>query len=144
MRVWLQKQKKKEEAKVAAQIATPPVEATPTAPEVQAVGASTEKPVESVEEIHNAESATAESAPGTTESTAERVERADSSSARLDEVGLECFISVSCAGTSEASVPRSFVKGNIYPILKAMTRSLPHVLVVTEHLHDTSWFTDPK
>jgi hypothetical protein len=50
LRVWLQKQKKKDEAKAAAQAATPPVEVTPAAPEVQPVGDGAEQPVESVEE----------------------------------------------------------------------------------------------
>ncbi|KAF2027991.1 hypothetical protein EK21DRAFT_102190 [Setomelanomma holmii] len=54
MRVWLQKQKKKEGAKAAA--APPiPVEATPAAPEVQPVGDAADRPIESVEEAPKAE-----------------------------------------------------------------------------------------
>ena len=67
MRVWLQKQKKKEEAKAAAQAATPPVEVTPAAPEVQPVGDGAEKPVDSVEDTLKAEDGVAEQAAGSAE-----------------------------------------------------------------------------
>lgn len=57
MRVWLQKQKKKEEAKAASQAPPTPVETTPAAPEVQPVGDAADKPVESIEETPKAEGA---------------------------------------------------------------------------------------
>lgn len=57
MRVWLQKQKKKDEAKAASQAPPTPVETTPAAPEVQPVGDAADKPVESVEETPAAEAA---------------------------------------------------------------------------------------
>lgn len=66
MRVWLQKQKKKEEAKAAAQVATPPVEA---APEVQPVGEAAEKPMESVEKAPAAEDLSVQPASGAADDT---------------------------------------------------------------------------
>lgn len=49
MRVWLQKQKKKEEAKSASQVVTPPVAPTPAATEAQQAAELADKPIESVE-----------------------------------------------------------------------------------------------
>ena len=71
MRVWLQKQKKKEEAKAAAQAATPPVDVTPAASEVQPVGDGAEKPVDSVEDTPKAEDNAAEQAAGSAENAEE-------------------------------------------------------------------------
>ncbi|RAR03017.1 homoserine O-acetyltransferase [Stemphylium lycopersici] len=85
MRVWLQKQKKKEEAKAAAQAATPPVEVTPTAPEVQPIGEGIDKPVDSVEEPPKAEDVAAEEAAGSTEKAEEAGQRAGSVSAQPNE-----------------------------------------------------------
>lgn len=90
MRVWLQKQKKKEEAKAAAQAATPPIEVTPAAPEVQPIGEGTDKPVDSVEEPPKAEDVAAEEAAGSTENAEEAGQRAGSASAQPNEVGLQC------------------------------------------------------
>lgn len=53
MRVWLQKQKKKDEAKAAVKAATPPVEAT-LAPEVQQTS-DADKPVDSIEGVVKSE-----------------------------------------------------------------------------------------
>lgn len=50
MRVWLQKQKKKEEAKAAAQAATPVPETTPAATEAPSEVEGADKPIDSVEE----------------------------------------------------------------------------------------------
>jgi hypothetical protein len=91
MRVWLQKQKKKEEAKAAAQAATPPVEVTPAAPEVQPVGDGAEKPVDSVEDTLKAEDGVAEQAAGSAENAEEAGKRAGSASAQLNEVGSQCL-----------------------------------------------------
>jgi hypothetical protein len=91
MRVWLQKHKKKEEAKAAAQPATPPVEMTPTAPEVQPVGDGAEKPVDSIEEAPKAEDAPIEQAEGSAENPGDAGQRAGSASAQPNEVGLRCY-----------------------------------------------------
>ncbi|KAH9868029.1 hypothetical protein IAQ61_007336 [Plenodomus lingam] len=85
MRVWLQKQKKKEEAKVAAQVATPPVEATAAGLEVQPVGEVSEKPVESVEEAPTAGSTSVQGLSGPAEDAAITEERASAASAQLME-----------------------------------------------------------
>ncbi|KAH8704661.1 hypothetical protein GQ44DRAFT_716409 [Phaeosphaeriaceae sp. PMI808] len=50
MRVWLQKQRKKEEAKAATQAPPTPIEPTPATSDVQPAGDAAEKPVESIEE----------------------------------------------------------------------------------------------
>lgn len=98
MRVWLQKQKKKEEAKVAAQVATPPVDAPTAALEVQPVGESVEKPMESVEEALKAEDFTAQPTSGATDDAEDGRQRAGSASAQPTEVGLLLFLSIgSCA-----------------------------------------------
>lgn len=90
MRVWLQKHKKKEEAKAAAQAATPPVEVTPTAPEVLPVGDGAEKAVDSVEEAPKTDDAPAEQAEGATENAGDAGQRAGSASVQPNEVGLRC------------------------------------------------------
>jgi hypothetical protein len=86
MRVWLQKQKKKEEAKAASQAPPTPVETTPAAPEVQPVGGAAEQPVESIEEMPRAEVAAGEQAP--LESGGDADKRAGSVSLQPHEVGL--------------------------------------------------------
>jgi hypothetical protein len=91
MRVWLQKQKKKEEAKAAVQAATPPVEVTPAAPEVQPVSEGAEKPVDSVEEPPQAENGVAEEAAGSAGNAEETGQRAGSASAHPNEVGFQCL-----------------------------------------------------
>jgi hypothetical protein len=93
MRVWLQKQKKKEEAKAAAQAATPPAEVTPAAPEVQPVGDGAEKPVESVEETPKAEEGPAEQAAGAAENAGDAEKRVGSASVQPNEVGFRCSFS---------------------------------------------------
>lgn len=97
MRVWLQKQKKKEEAKAAAQAATPPVEVTPAAPEVLPVGDGAEQPVDSVEDAHKAEGGAAEQAAGSAEAPEEAGQRAGSAAAQPKEVGCESLSFRSCA-----------------------------------------------
>lgn len=98
MRVWLQKQKKKEEAKAAAQASTPPVEATPAAPEVQPVSDGVGKPVESVEEPPKAESGIAGEAAGSAGNAEETAQRAGSASAQPNEVGFQCLVLCSGVG----------------------------------------------
>lgn len=94
MRVWLQKQKKKEEAKAAAQAATPPVDVTPAASEVQPVGDGAEKPVDSVEDTPKAEDNAAEQAAGSAENAEEAGQRAGSASAQPNEVGFQCLFAL--------------------------------------------------
>jgi hypothetical protein len=89
MRVWLQKQKKKEEAKAAAaasQAPSTPVETTPAAPEVQPVGDIGEKPVESIEEASKAGAAGGEQVAADKSGDAD--ERAGSVAVQPAEVGL--------------------------------------------------------
>ena len=89
MRVWLQKQKKKEETKAAAKAATPPVETTPAAAEVQPAGDAAEKPVDSVEVISQAEGASGEQAA--LENAGEAEQRAGSAALQPARVGLQSF-----------------------------------------------------
>jgi hypothetical protein len=98
MRVWLQKQKKKEEAKAAVQAATPPAEVTPAAPEVQPLGDGVEKPVDSVEDVPKAEDGAPEQAAGSAETAEEAEQRAASTSAQPNEVGFEWLSFRSRAG----------------------------------------------
>ena len=49
MRIWLQKQKKKEETKAASEAATPAVEPAQVSSEVQSATDAADKPVDSVE-----------------------------------------------------------------------------------------------
>jgi hypothetical protein len=106
LRVWLQKQKKKDEAKAAAQAATPPVEVTPAAPEVQPVGDGAEQPVESVEETPKAEDGPAEEATaGSAETAGDAEEHAGSASAQPNEVGFRC-----CSLLSHVDILSSFEK----------------------------------
>lgn len=88
MRVWLEKRKKKEEAKAAAPVATPPVDATPAAPEVQPVAEQAEQPVESIEETQIADLMSTEQAAGAAENAGDPAERTVSASAHPHEVGL--------------------------------------------------------
>ncbi|KAF2624659.1 hypothetical protein BU25DRAFT_413205 [Macroventuria anomochaeta] len=60
MRIWLQKQKKKEEAKAAAQAATPVPETTPAATEAPSEVEGADKPIDSVEEAPATDDAPAE------------------------------------------------------------------------------------
>jgi hypothetical protein len=100
--VWLQKQKKKEEAKAAAQVPPAFVETTPAAPEVQPVGDAADKPVESIEEAPNAEGNNGEETA--VESGADAVQRAGSPAPQPNEVGL--YLSASSSG-SRACQPRT-------------------------------------
>jgi hypothetical protein len=92
MRVWLQKQKKKEEAKAAAQAATPAAETTPAATEAPSEVEAADKPVDSVEEVTAPGDAPAESATTATE-VVDSEPRAASASAQPNEVGLYPFLS---------------------------------------------------
>ncbi|KAF1972312.1 hypothetical protein BU23DRAFT_590094 [Bimuria novae-zelandiae CBS 107.79] len=62
MRIWLQKQRKKEENKAASEAPTPAIEPTPAPSEVQPSTGSADKPVESVEEAFRAEGGVNQSA----------------------------------------------------------------------------------
>lgn len=87
MRIWLQKQKKKEEAKAAAQAATPVVETTPAATEAPSEVESADKPIDSVEEAPVTGSVVAEPAAAATD-TGDGEKRTVSASAQPNEVGL--------------------------------------------------------
>ncbi|KAF1927459.1 uncharacterized protein M421DRAFT_421872 [Didymella exigua CBS 183.55] len=87
MRVWLQKQKKKEEAKAAAQAATPVAEATPAAIEAPSEVEGADKPIDSVEEVTASGDVPAESAVTAAEGGDARP-RTVSASAQPNEVGL--------------------------------------------------------
>lgn len=95
MRVWLQKQKKKEGAKVAAQAETTPVEATPVAPEVQPANDTANKPVTSIEETSHAGGADIEQTAAENATVANQ--HAVSGAQQLNEVGL--FLSASVLST---------------------------------------------
>lgn len=94
MRIWLQKQKKKEDAK-AAQVATPPVEATP---EIQSAGDAADKPVESVEETPKPEQAQADEVFAGVDNAEEVDQRAGSADAQPNEVGSPIVVSAACSG----------------------------------------------
>ncbi|KAH7374289.1 hypothetical protein BKA66DRAFT_468187 [Pyrenochaeta sp. MPI-SDFR-AT-0127] len=85
MRVWLEKRKKKEETKAAAQVATPPVEMTPAEPEALPAGDAPEKPIESVEEASKAEDSFVELDHVAVGSAGDVVERTVSASAQPNE-----------------------------------------------------------
>ena len=87
MRVWLQKQKKKEEAKAAAQAATPAAETTPAATEAPSEVEGADKPVDSVEEATAPADASAEPASTATE-VVDGEPRGVSASVHPNEVGL--------------------------------------------------------
>jgi hypothetical protein len=87
MRVWLQKQKKKEEAKAAAQAATPVLETTPAATEAPSESESADKPVDSVEEVPATGDAPANPAVATTDGDGDA--RTVSASVQPVEVGLQ-------------------------------------------------------
>ncbi|KAJ4358846.1 hypothetical protein N0V95_002699 [Ascochyta clinopodiicola] len=86
MRIWLQKQKKKEEAKAAAQAATPVPETTPAATEAPSEAGGADKPIDSVEEALATDDTSAEPAMAATDAE-EGEKRTISASAQPNEVG---------------------------------------------------------
>jgi hypothetical protein len=101
MRVWLQKQKKKEEAKAASQAPPTPVETTPAAPEVQPVGDAADRPVESIEETPQAEGAAGEQTPLENGGDADTRAGSVSVSVQPNEVGLCLSALLSPSRTNE-------------------------------------------
>ncbi len=87
MRVWLEKRKKKEEAKVATQAPTTPVEAAPLSAGGMSVSEAQGKPVESIEESSKVEAGSVDNAPIVMQATQDPVEGAASTSGQLNEVG---------------------------------------------------------
>ncbi|CAO2651487.1 Nn.00g040570.m01.CDS01 [Neocucurbitaria sp. VM-36] len=85
MRVWLEKRKKKEEAKAAAQAATPPGDGTPAARDVQPVGHVVDKSAESVDEVSKVEHVPFEPGSVTADNAGHVAERAGSASAQPNE-----------------------------------------------------------
>ena len=92
MRIWLQKQKKKEEAKAAAQAATPVPETTPAVTEAPSELEGADKPIDSVEEAPATGDASVEPATATTDA-GEGEKRTASASAQPNEVGWHSFSS---------------------------------------------------
>jgi len=84
IRIWLQKQKKKEE-KAATQTPATPVEAAPAAPEVQPPSDAADRPVDSIEEASKAEGISDDQAAA--ENSRDADERAGSA-VQPNEVGL--------------------------------------------------------
>lgn len=95
MRVWLQKQKKKEEAKAAAQAATPAPETTPAATEAPSEVAGPDKPIDSVEEAPVTGNEAAEPAAAVADGR-DGQPRTVSASAQPNEVGLLVLSLVMC------------------------------------------------
>ena len=91
MRIWLQKQKKKEEAKAAAQAIPAPAE-TPAAADPQPAGDVADKPVDSIEDVPQAEGTAGDE--NVTESAGDADKRAGSSALQANEVGL-CLLPLS-------------------------------------------------
>lgn len=109
MRVWLQKQKKKEE-KATTAVATPPVDTTPAPAEASQANDATEKPVESVESAHTRDS---DGAQAVANDVGDADQRAKSASATKEEVGLIFPISVvpgSVCSVAKCNVRQSFPK----------------------------------
>jgi hypothetical protein len=101
MRVWLQKQKKKEEAKAASQAPPTPVETTPAATEVQPVGDAADKPVESIEEMPEADGAAGEQDAVENTGDADKRTGSVSVSVQPNEVGLSLSALLSPLHTDE-------------------------------------------
>lgn len=95
IRIWLQKQKKKEE-KAATQAPATPVEATPAAPEVQPPSDAADRPVDSIEEASKVEGIRDDQA--TAENSRDVDERAGSA-VQPNEVGLYHSIPASLSHT---------------------------------------------
>jgi len=90
MRVWLQKQKKKEENKAASQVVTPVVDTVPAPSDSQPTEAVSEKPVETVEVESKPNHAAAE--PVIVESVSEEPQRPASAASQTKEVRVIGFI----------------------------------------------------
>jgi hypothetical protein len=95
MRAWLQKQKKKEEAKNASQAPTPTVAATPVPAETQQPTDAADRPVQSVETVPKSEVATDEQATAAAEDQGDAPAPGGSAVAPSKEVGsCDTFISI--------------------------------------------------
>lgn len=131
-RVWLQKQKKKEE-KAATQAPATPVETTPAAPEVQPVGDAADKPVESIEETSKAEGA-GDDQPAT-ENSGDAGERVGSAAVQPNEVGLYLSAPSSLSHTHELSKQDQeqgasslcLARMNMIVAARASDRGVPHL-----------------
>jgi hypothetical protein len=143
-RVWLQKQKKKEE-KAATQAPATPVEATPAAPEVQPVGDAADKPVESIEEASKAEGASDNQVAA--ENSGDADERAGSAAVQPNEVGL--YLSdpsslsrrhaLSKQDREQGASSLCLAKMNMIVAARASDRGVPHLsCAVTNHDQDTT------
>ena len=113
MRVWLEKRKKKEGAKVAAQAPTPPVDSTPAATEGLPAGDAPGKSVESNEDTVKAEDPSAEQVPAVTNEAVGAAETTASATAQPNEVGLGFVTSFPCMGTLLSRKQRSETEGRL-------------------------------
>ena len=86
MRVWLQKQKKKEEAKAVSQVATPVVEATPAPSEVQPAGDAAEKSAEGLEGAPKSEGTPADEVVAAADDAGQTLQRVGSTASQPNEV----------------------------------------------------------
>lgn len=120
MRVWLEKRKKKEEAKAAAQEATPPVEVTPAASEVQPAGDMVEKPTESIEEVAKAENVSVEQGSLVAGNAGDATERIGSASAQPNEVGLQFAAFSSHVGILESREQKKEAEDELVVCLRGM------------------------
>jgi hypothetical protein len=98
MRIWLQKQKKKEE-KAVAQATPAPVETTPAPAEVQPAGDAADKPMDSIEDAPKVEGAGEEEAAVDKAKDASQV--AGSAAPQTNEVGLCLSASLSHLSTHQ-------------------------------------------
>jgi len=136
MRIWLQKQKKKEEAKAAAQATPAPVETTPPAAEVQPTGDGADKPVESIEEAPKAEGAGSEDVAH--EKAEDASQPTGSVAPQTNEVGLclsACLLHSSTreprsCGPNLASAVGSLAKMNMIVAARASDHGAPFLLLL--------------
>jgi hypothetical protein len=131
-RIWLQKQKKKEE-KAATQALATPVESTPAAPEVQPVGDAADRPVESIEETSKAEGAGDDQAASEVSGDAD--ERAGSAAVQPNEVGLYLSApsslshkhALSKRDREQSASSLRLARMNMIVAARASDRGVPHI-----------------
>lgn len=129
-RVWLQKRKKKEDEKAAAQAATPPLDATPAAPEVQPGSEAADKPVETVEEALKAEDFAAEEATGAAENSEDAGQRVGSTATQSNEVGLNPLSLLFHIEASVSGAQQCHHSGKEFASLRGMNMISVAVLVM--------------
>ncbi|KAF2714598.1 hypothetical protein K504DRAFT_496520 [Pleomassaria siparia CBS 279.74] len=88
MRTWLQKQKKKEDAKAASKAATPPAEETPEVAGAQSAAEAADRPIESIESATRPEDFASNESTGVGEDGAEPAQRSGSTTSQPNEQSL--------------------------------------------------------